>query len=205
MVDRSLGIHHLIERSTILIAMAELKSRARAGNVDVLIVCQPIKLPRECILARRLEHRSRGIHEQLQRCQTLLTVDDAAGLHITKNRFPRLDHDRPEEVLRVDGRLIQPEIRQPPDVLPQRRPLLVFLPDIRTLERRHHKVLRLHKDVLRRTDMGFHQAARRAAWAWIPVRSPIGRPSIAQQPTGDIPCHVRVGSRLDNRDRSEPP
>ncbi len=88
----------------------------------------------------------------------LLAVDDAARLQAAENRLLRLNDDRPEEVLGVSGRLRQAQLGQPPDVLPQRRPLLVLLPDVRPLERRHHEVLGLHEDVLRRPDVRFHQA-----------------------------------------------
>ena len=115
--------------------------------------------PAECVLAERLERRRGCVHEQLQGRQALLAIDDAARLQIPKDRLLCLNHDRTEEVPGIAGRLREPELRQPPDVLPQRRPLLVLLPDVRPLEQRHHQVLRLHEDILRSADVRFHQTA----------------------------------------------
>ena len=60
MVDGHLCVHDLLERGAILVAVAELEPRVRrAGNIDVLVVGESIKLPRKCVLADRLE-RPRG-------------------------------------------------------------------------------------------------------------------------------------------------
>ena len=111
--------------------------------------------PASASCADRLQRRSGRVHEQLQRGQALLTVDDAARLQITEDRLLRLNDDRAEKVLGSQRTVAQPELGQPPDVLPQRRPLLLLLPDVRPLERRHHEVLRLHED-LRRPDVRLH-------------------------------------------------
>jgi hypothetical protein len=81
MVDGHLCVHHLVKRSSILVAVAELETRVRsAGNIDVLVVGESTKLARKCVFAARLE-RGRGcVHEQLQGSQALLPVDDAARL-----------------------------------------------------------------------------------------------------------------------------
>jgi len=81
MIDGRLRVHHLLERSTILVAVAKLEPRfRRGGNIDVLVVGESIKLPRKCVLADRLKRRRGCIHEQLQGRQTLLAIDDAARL-----------------------------------------------------------------------------------------------------------------------------
>ena len=159
MFDGRLSVHHLVEGMAIPVAVAELEPCFCAEDVDVLVVGESIELARKRVLADCFERRGRCIHEQLQGGQPLLAIDDAARLEVTEDRLPCLNHDRAKEVLGIGRRLPEPEIRQPPNVLPQRRPLLFLLPDVRPLERRHHEVLRLHEDVLRRPDVRFHQTA----------------------------------------------
>jgi hypothetical protein len=53
--------------------------------------------------------------------------------------------------------------REPPlcdadDVLPERLPLVLKIPDIRTLEQRDNESLRHHEHGLRRANLGFHCA-----------------------------------------------
>jgi len=88
----------------------ELEPGLRPGDVDVLVVREPIELTRKRVLTDRLQHRSGRVHEHLQCGQPLLTVDDAARLDITKNRLLRLDNDRAKKVLSISGRLHQPEL-----------------------------------------------------------------------------------------------
>lgn len=112
MVDRHPCVHDLLERGAILVAVAELEPRVRrAGNIDVLVVGESIKLPRKCVLADRLERPRGCVHEQLQGRQALLAIDDAARLQIAKDRLLRLDHDRTQKVPGIPGRLQEPELR----------------------------------------------------------------------------------------------
>ena len=43
-------------------------------------------------------------------------------------------------------------------VVPQRLPLVLFVPHVRSLEQRHDQPLRLHEDHLRCSTLGFHSS-----------------------------------------------
>ena len=57
--------------------------------------------------------------------------------------FLRLNDDGAKKVLGIRGRLNEPEFSQPPHVLPERLPLRLLFPHVRTLERGHNEMLRL--------------------------------------------------------------
>jgi hypothetical protein len=213
MVDGGLGVHHLVEGIAVLVAVAELEPGARTEHIDVLVVCEPIELTGKRVFADRLQRPSGRVHEHLQRGQALLTVDDAARLEISQDGLLRLNNDRAKEVLGISRRLHQPELSQPPHVLPERRPLLLLLPDVRSLKRRHHEMLRLHEDVLRRPDVGLHQpvlsrplqrrvvlsAMTEAYWQTLDLLSSAGLPH-----RGDSNCVHRTGTRSGGRRRRPP-
>lgn len=55
-------------------------------------------------------------------------------------QFGRLDNDRPEEVWPLRERLSLPSLDQPANVLPQRRPLRLFIPHVLALEQEHNQL-----------------------------------------------------------------
>lgn len=67
-----------------------------------------------------------------------------------------LQHDRSEEVLRCQMRLVDAKLGNTADVLPERLPLLIFLPDVGALEQRDHEVLRQVEQLQRRPLEGLH-------------------------------------------------
>ena len=67
--------------------------------------------------------------------------------------------------------------------MPQRRPLLFLVPDVRSLERRHHEVLRLHEDILRGADVRFHQTARPVYSVVIPIIQHLTARDLVRLPT----------------------
>ena len=90
-----------------------------------------------------LHHLLRGIEQQLQCRQALLAVDDMPRGDVADLTLGLIDDDRSEEVRR---RLLCSEARRdlqqllgdPANVLPQRVPLVLLVPHIRTLEQRDH-------------------------------------------------------------------
>ena len=108
MVDGRFGVHRLVEGITVPVAVAKLEPCQRAGNVDVFVVGEPIELSSKRVLADLLQRRGGYVNQQLQRGQPLLAVDDAARLQVTEDRLLRLNHDRPEKVLGIGGRLPEP-------------------------------------------------------------------------------------------------
>ena len=77
-VDSRFGVHHLVEGIAIPVVVAELEPCRRARGEDVLVVGEPIELPGKRVLADLLQRRGGRVHQQLQRGQALLAVDDAA-------------------------------------------------------------------------------------------------------------------------------
>jgi len=53
-------------------------------------------------------------------------------------------------------RSIEDSVRHAHDVIPKRLPLALLVPDIRTLEQRDDKPLRLHENHLGRADLSLH-------------------------------------------------
>ncbi len=68
----------------------------------------------------------------------------------------RLEDDGAQEVLCVPVRLLQPELGHSSDVLPQRLPLLVLLPDVRALEEGDQEVLGKIEELQGRPLEGLH-------------------------------------------------
>jgi hypothetical protein len=66
------------------------------------------------------------------------------------------DHGAEEVRMVLLGWSAQNSFGHPDDVIPQRLPLVFFVPDVRALEQRDHKPLGLHEDHLRCTDLSLH-------------------------------------------------
>jgi len=97
-----------------------------------------------------------SVHQQLQRRQTLLTVDDIPGSQTSRARFCSLEHDRTEEVSGGRAWRGHASLYRSPDVLPQGRPLVVLFPNIWSLEEWDDEVLRKIEEFERRSFSGLH-------------------------------------------------
>src|SRR3954467_6121682 len=78
-VKRCLGLHYLVKRLPIPIAMTKFEAGLLTGPRYVLVGPQPIELCGQGVLPNCLKGHGGGVHEQLQCGQSLLAVDDAAS------------------------------------------------------------------------------------------------------------------------------
>jgi hypothetical protein len=93
-----------------------------------------------------LAGRADRVEEDLEGGQALLPIDDRPILEGTVGRFHGLNDDGAEEVGRWGSRVVELVFRKPPNVLPQRRPLPLFVPNIWTLKQRNDEPLRHAED-----------------------------------------------------------
>jgi hypothetical protein len=97
------------------------------------------------------------VQQQLQRREALLPVDDRPHLHPAGRLLDLLKDDCAEEVRVVPvERPVQEPLGYEDDVVPERLPLVLQVPDVGALEQRNDQPLGLHEDHLRRADLGFH-------------------------------------------------
>ena len=91
--------------------------------------------------------------QYLQGGESLLSVDDVPGLYTAQGSGDELDDYGPEEVCR---RLVVAfdDVDEAGDVLPERCPLPVFGPDVRTLEERDDETGRRMEDGFGALDVG---------------------------------------------------
>jgi len=157
-VNGNLSVHDLGEGAAIAVAVSELQACRRTVGIDRLVVREAIELLSQRVVPAGFHRGARCVHEQLQRREPLLTIDDAVRSQAREDRLLGLDDDRAEEVRRLGEGLVEPDRGEPSHVLPQGCPLLVLLPDVWALEGRHHQVLGLDEDSLRRVDVGLHDA-----------------------------------------------
>jgi hypothetical protein len=79
------------------------------------------------------------IEKQLQRRQSLLAIDDGSFLHLASFLLQLLQNDSTQEVRVVFlKRFAEDPVRYADKVIPERVPLVLFIPDVRTLEERDH-------------------------------------------------------------------
>lgn len=57
----------------------------------------------------------------------------------------------------LSNRVLENPLRNTHNIVPQRLPLVLLVPHVRTLEQRDHQTLGLHKNHLGRTDLSFHR------------------------------------------------
>jgi hypothetical protein len=97
------------------------------------------------------------VKEQLKGCQPLLAIDDCALLHKARWTLELLQNHGPEEVRELLwSRFGQVTLCYTDNVVPERFPLVLFVPDVRPLEEGHDEALRLGEHRLRCADLGFH-------------------------------------------------
>ena len=155
-VDRRLGCHHFVERRVVLVEVPELQPALPVLNVLLRVQREVFEPPRQLVEAGLGEERTRRICQNLQCGEALLAVDDVPRRQTLALRLVGLDDDRPEEVGSVQVGLGDAQLRNPADVLPERFPLLCLLPDVRTLEKRDHEMLRQVEQLQRRPLEGLH-------------------------------------------------
>ena len=152
----------LTERRPISVRRHELETLLRVVDEVVLDQQQRRHALDGALLVDLGRNVADGGHEQLERGQSLLAVDDEPrGL---VNRAPRLGKDdRAHEVRHVvvvrSG--VGEAIGDGAHVVPERLPLLFELPDVRSLVQRDHVSSRESEDLLKRERVG--HSVRRAA------------------------------------------
>ena len=156
-VERRLGAHHGVERWAVAVRRPDLELILGPGPERLRVRHE--RLDPHC--RRRSAHREQldvqGVQQQLQRRQPLLAVDDRSLLHQPGRVLDLLQDDGAEKVRMVlPSGLRQEPIGHPNDVVPQRLPLVLLVPDVRSLEQRHDKPLRLHEHHLRCPDLRLH-------------------------------------------------
>lgn len=137
--------------------MPQLETACVLTHVVTGVVSQPLQLVRRARNARLCEDRARGVHKQLQGRQSLLTVDHVPRCEVVAACLVRLQNHRAEEVLRVEVRLAHPQLSNPPDVAPQRLPLVGFVPHVWPLKERDDEVLRKVEQLQRRAFKRLHR------------------------------------------------
>jgi hypothetical protein len=87
----------------------------------------------------------------------LLAIDDSPRLHESDRVLRLLQDDSAEEVrLLLVLRSSQQPIRDAHDVIPERFPLALLVPNVPTLEQGDDEPLWLHEHHLRSADLGLH-------------------------------------------------
>jgi hypothetical protein len=84
-VDRRFSVHDLVERRAIAIRVPQLEPRLTVRNKVVGIVGERVKPTSEHVLPAFFEHRGRGVHQELQGGQTLLTVNNVMRLQTVES------------------------------------------------------------------------------------------------------------------------
>jgi hypothetical protein len=78
-IDGGFNVHNLIEGGMVPIRMHQLQP-ALPGLYEVaLVMCKYLELPGQNVKSRLVKDKRRSIHNDLQRSQPLLTVNDVAG------------------------------------------------------------------------------------------------------------------------------
>jgi len=89
----------------------------------------------------------------------LLTVDDRPSLHEPDRILNLLQDHGPEKMWLVFVfRPLQEAISHPHDVIPERFPLTLLVPDVWALEQWDDQPLRLHEHHLRCANLSFHRS-----------------------------------------------
>lgn len=107
------------------------------------VLGEPREVVVEARLLRALHDIAEGSEQELQRRQALLPVDDLDGVDLPPVDLDLVEDHRPEEVVldavaaRAPRLTVEDGLGASGDVLPERLPLLVLLPHVRALEKRH--------------------------------------------------------------------
>ena len=143
------GFHHLVECRAVAVGGPDLEA-------VFLVAAERLGVGDQRLQARgghgRTNHSDFGverIQQELKRGQSLLSVDDRPLLQIAGRRGQLLQDDGTQEVrgLRRVRRLQQPR-SYALQILPERLPLQLLVPDVGALEERNQKPLGLHEDGL---------------------------------------------------------
>ena len=98
------------------------------------------------------------VKKQLKRRQPLLPIDNRPLLHQPRWSLNLLQYNGAEEMrVMLIVRLLQEPLGHTDDVIPDRLPLVLFIPDVGSLEQRDNKPLRLHEHHLRRSDLSLQR------------------------------------------------
>ena len=156
-VNRRADIHHAVKGTPVAVGRADLVLvfTLRAEWVGIL----DEGLDPHCRLKRvdRAQLRAQRVQEELQSGQALLAVDDDALLHLARWLLDLLQHHGAKKMRMVLlRRLAHDAVCKARYVVPQRLPLVLFIPDVRPLKQGNDKALRMHEHELRRADLGFH-------------------------------------------------
>src|SRR5205807_613304 len=99
-----------------------------------------------------------GIEEELNGREPLLAIDNRSLLH-QPDRLLHLLHDycSQEMWLVLIVRPLEQPVRHANDIFPEGLPLVLLVPDVRSLEKGDNQPLRLHEHHLWRADLGLHR------------------------------------------------
>jgi hypothetical protein len=99
-----------------------------------------------------------GVKQELKRGEALLPVDNGPLLQRPRLFVNLLQYDGPEEVrLRPVVESLQEPFRHAHDIAPEWFPLVLFVPNVGSLEQRNHEPLRLHEHHLGSANLGLHR------------------------------------------------
>ena len=171
MIHGRRGRHHIVERRAVAVGGPHLE----------LVLGRDAERGRVLHEGLQPQGRLRGTHgeqlcvqrvdQQLQGRQPLLPVDDRPRLQRAHRVLQLLQHDGAKEVrLVLAARVCEETLRHAHDVLPQRLPLVLLVPDVGPLEQRDDQPLRLHEDQLRSSNLGIHQRSSDAQSPFRPLR-----------------------------------
>lgn len=140
-VDGRLSRHDLVIGGTVSVQMSHLQGGTTFRNKLRPIVDEDIELGGKVAKFKFSEDSTRGIRKDLKSRQSLLPIDDIPLLDSAYFGFLSLEYNCSQKVVWVQVWLGNPEFGNSTNVSPQRFPLFSFLPDIRALKKRDHKML----------------------------------------------------------------
>ena len=156
--DRVGRRHDFVESWSISVRGPPLETVFRLRTEATVVLDQVLDAPGRGAGADLKEFCMQGIEEDLQRGQPLLTVDNDALLQFSNSVLHMLQDDGPKKMGLVLGmRVVQKSKSDALQILPQRFPLLFFVPHIRSLEQRDQEALRLTEYGARSSNLGFHE------------------------------------------------
>ena len=131
------ALHHRCERRSVGVRRPDLED-VDALRDQLVVPCEAAQDRRLLLRAGVVSHVRRRGQEQLQRRQTLLTIDDRVERDCARPVDDLVEHDRSEEV-RVTriATAVQALFQDGLDVLPKRLPLPLGVPHVRPLVEGH--------------------------------------------------------------------
>src|SRR5690606_34425681 len=127
-VDRRWRVHHLVERRSVLVGVLDLQQFVLGKTEMVGVMGKGVELLGQTMLSHRHEDFRRGIHQQLEGGQPLLTVDHGEGANRSDVAELLLEDDGTQEVSGVGGSWAHSQLSQSADVSPQWRQLILLCP-----------------------------------------------------------------------------